>query len=150
MDALPVHDGYCLDRPELTPDGDTAIFTQTGSQKELRPLFFARRMEASVRFDAICCQGIMCDMKTLDAPVLDRLLDPVGRILTPEVARAVVRLRFDPKAQTHIKKLARKCNEGRLTDVERREYETYVYAIDFIAILQAKARNLLKGLKEAE
>jgi hypothetical protein len=105
---------------------------------------------ARVRFDAVCCQGIMTNVKTLDAPVLDRLLDPVGRILTPEVARGHVRLRFDPKAQTHIKKLARKCNKGKLTEVEQREYEAYVYAIDFIAILQAKARNLLKGLREAE
>jgi hypothetical protein len=92
----------------------------------------------------------MTTMKTLDPPILDRLLDPVGRILTPEVARDLVRLRFDHKAQTHIRKLARKCNEGKLTDAERRDYETYVHAIDFIAILQAKARNVLKRLKEAE
>jgi hypothetical protein len=88
-------------------------------------------------------------MKTLDAPVLDRLLDPIGRILTPEVARDLVKLRFDQKAQTRIDKLARKCNEGTLTDVERREYETYVHVIDFIAILQAKARILLKRSKDA-
>jgi hypothetical protein len=43
-------------------------------------------------------------------------------------------------AQARIDKLARKCNEGKLTDAERSEYETYVYVIDFIAILQAKAR----------
>ena len=101
-------------------------------------------------FDAVCHQVIMSTMNTLDAPVLDRLLDPVGRILTPEVARDLVDLRFDQKAQTHIRKLARKCNDGKLTDAERREYETYVYAIDFIGILQAKARNLLKRLKETE
>ena len=83
-------------------------------------------------------------MKTLDAPVLDRLLDPVGRILTPDVARDLVKLRFDPKAQARIDKLARRCNDGKLTDAERSEYETYVYVIDFIAILQAKARALLK------
>jgi hypothetical protein len=83
-------------------------------------------------------------MKTLDAPVLDRLLDPLGRILTPEVAQRLVRLRFDQKAQARIDRLARKCNEGKLTEAERGEYETYVYTIDFIAILQAKARALLK------
>jgi hypothetical protein len=83
-------------------------------------------------------------MKTLDAPVLNRLLDPLGRILTPEVARKLIRLRFDRAAQARIDKLARKCNEGELTELERREYETCVYAIDFIAILQAKARALLK------
>lgn len=88
-------------------------------------------------------------MKTLDAPVLDRLLDPVGRILTPDVAKKLVKLRLDAKAQARIDKLARKCNEGELTDDERREYETYVHAIDFIAILQAKARALLKRSADA-
>ncbi|HBI44571.1 MAG TPA: hypothetical protein DDY78_17240 [Planctomycetales bacterium] len=88
-------------------------------------------------------------MKTLDEPVLGRLIDPLARILTPEVARKLVRLRFDAKAQTHIDKLARKCNEGELSDDERREYETYVHAVDFIAILQAKARALLKHSAEA-
>src|SRR5262249_4899610 len=82
-------------------------------------------------------------MKTLDAPVLDRLLDPLGRILTPDVARKLVHYRFDAKAQARIDRLARKCNEGELSAPERREYETYVQTIDFIAILQAKARALL-------
>jgi hypothetical protein len=88
-------------------------------------------------------------MKMLDAPVLDRLLDPLGRILTPEVARKLVKLRFDARAQARLDKLARKCNGGDLSDAERREYETYVHALDFIAILQAKARALLKRAAEA-
>jgi len=84
-------------------------------------------------------------MKTLDQPVLDRLLDSLGRIiLTPETARKLVKLRFDAEAQARIDRLADKCNEGELTDEERREYEAYVHIIDFIAILQAKARILLK------
>jgi hypothetical protein len=87
-------------------------------------------------------------MKTLDAPVLDRLLDPLGDILTPEVARKLVSYRFDATARTRIDKLARKCNEGRLTVKERREYEIYVQTIDFIAILQAKARDLLRRSTE--
>jgi hypothetical protein len=60
------------------------------------------------------------------------------------VARKRVNYRFDAKAQAQIDKLARKCNEGDLPDEEYRTYETYVQAIDFIAILQAKARALLK------
>ena len=88
-------------------------------------------------------------MKTLDAPVLDRLLDPLGRILTPEVARKLVNYRFDAKAQARIDQLARKCNDGELSEEERREYETYVQTIDFIAILQAKARALLKRSSDA-
>jgi hypothetical protein len=83
-------------------------------------------------------------MNTPDTAVLDRLLDPLGRMLTPETARSLVNLRFDPTAQARIDKLARRCNEGRLSQKELREYETYVHAIDFIAILQAKARARLK------
>ena len=77
------------------------------------------------------------------------MLDPLGRILTPEVARKLVKYRFDAKAQARIGKLARKCNEGELSVEERREYETYIHTIDFIAILQAKARALLKRSAEA-
>lgn len=79
-------------------------------------------------------------MKTLDTS----LLDPVGDILTPEVARKLVGLRFDRKVRAEIDRLARKCDAGELSDHERRAYETYVDAIDFIAILQAKARALLR------
>ncbi len=83
-------------------------------------------------------------MKTLDAPILDQLLDPLGQILTPEVARRLVNLRYDARTQARIDRLARKCNEGKLSESERREYEACVNVIDFIAILQAKARGLLE------
>ena len=83
-------------------------------------------------------------MKARDTSILDRLLDPLARLLTSEAAERLVHFRFDRKTQAHIDKLARKCNEGTLTEEERSDYETYVHAIDFIAILQAKARALLK------
>jgi len=76
--------------------------------------------------------------------VLDRLLEPVTRCLTAESARALVELRADETAQARIAELAEKCNEGRLTMEERREYETYVHVGNLIAILQAKARVLLR------
>jgi hypothetical protein len=88
-------------------------------------------------------------MSTLDAPLLDRLLDPFAEILTPDVARRLVAYRFDANAQAEIDQLARKCNEGKLSDQERRAYETYVNTIDFIAILQAKARASLRRTANA-
>jgi len=75
---------------------------------------------------------------------LGRLLEPVGRCLTPEVATALVNLRADPAVQTRIDELADKCTEGALSAVEQSEYETYMHAIDFIAVLQAQARSLLE------
>ena len=75
--------------------------------------------------------------------LLDRLLKPVSRCLTLEAARQLVALRADPAVQTRIDTLADKSTEGRLSDAERDEYETCVRTIDFIAVLQAKARKLL-------
>ncbi len=82
------------------------------------------------------------------SPVLDRLLDPVGRCLTPEVARALVALRLDPATQAHLDELADKSTEGRLSEAERAEYQAYVSALDPIAILQSKARRLLASTRE--
>lgn len=75
---------------------------------------------------------------------LDRLVEPVARTLTPEVARANLELRADPELQSRMDDLAEKCNEGRLTPDEKDEYETNIRFGIFLAILQAKARRLLK------
>lgn len=75
--------------------------------------------------------------------VLDRLLSPVGRCLTPEVARRLVALRADAEVQSRIDDLADRANEGELTDEERAEYEGYVRTIAFISRLQAQARRFL-------
>jgi hypothetical protein len=83
-------------------------------------------------------------MKTGNPPMLDRMLDSFGRILTPDAAERLVRFRFDRKTRARIDRLARKCNEGTLTEAERSDYESAVHAIDFIALLQAKARSLVR------
>jgi len=75
---------------------------------------------------------------------LDRLVDPVVRTFTPEVARALIRLRADPELRSRMGLLAEKCNEGKLTADEREEYETSIRFANYLAILQAKARRLLK------
>lgn len=100
-------------------------------------------------FPSLACIWYIEAMKIPGAPILDRILDPVGRILTPEVARSLVKLRVDATTQARIDKLARKCNEGKLSDEERSEYETCVAAIDFVATLQSKARILLRHSPDA-
>ena len=74
---------------------------------------------------------------------LDRLLDPVGRALSPDVARRLVSLRADAEAQARMDDLAVRANDGQLTDEESLEYESLVSATNLIAILQAKARTAL-------
>jgi len=76
--------------------------------------------------------------------VLDRFLDPVASLLTPEVAERLVKFQADAVTQARLDELAEKANEGCLSDEERREYEKYVSAIDFVTVLQAKARTALE------
>ena len=73
--------------------------------------------------------------------VLHELLDPVSECLTPEVAKELVRLRASPKTQARLEELANKSQRGEISAEERAEYETYVSAGTFIAILQSKARK---------
>jgi hypothetical protein len=82
--------------------------------------------------------------------VLDRLFDPIAQCLTPEVARALVNVRAQPDVQARIDELAEKCNDGELTPLEHAEYRDIVEAIDFISLLQAKARARLVRVANAE
>jgi len=75
---------------------------------------------------------------------LDRLLEPFAGCLSPDVAAKLADLRADDAMQDRIDYLADRSNEGLLTNEEREEYAGYLHAIDVIAVLQAKARALLR------
>jgi hypothetical protein len=79
------------------------------------------------------------------ATLLDRIFDPLRNVLTPESAQRIIAWRADDETELRLDLLGDKCNEGTLTVAEREEYEAYVRAIDFIGILQAKARAVLQG-----
>jgi hypothetical protein len=78
-----------------------------------------------------------------DRSAFDRATDPIFSLLTREQARAIVEFRGDEWLAQRAEQLARKCNEGELTDDERSEYEASARANNFIAVVQAKARRLL-------
>jgi len=80
---------------------------------------------------------------THTAPVLDRLVDPLGECLTPETARRILRLKADRKLQARVDYLAGRSTEGKLTPKERAEYGNYVSYGTFVAILKSKSRQLL-------
>ena len=86
-------------------------------------------------------------MKTLQPPVLERILDPVSKCLTPDVARAIADYRLDRKSQALLDSLAEKSTAGKLSEEERRHYESFVSALDFVATLQSKARRMLNAKK---
>ena len=73
----------------------------------------------------------------------DRGVRPVLQIVLPDRAEAVLEFRAAPELQARIEELAGKSTEGQLTEAERAEYEGYVRANKFVAILQRQARHLL-------
>jgi hypothetical protein len=82
---------------------------------------------------------------TQEPSILARLLKPLEKYITPELAQRIAELRATPEAQARLDELADKCNEGELTPEETAEYDSYVDAIDLIAVLQAQARDILKA-----
>ena len=81
--------------------------------------------------------------KLANENMLERILEPVSASLNEEAARKLINIKPDNKVQARVSELANKCNEGELTPEERAEYEIYVLAGEFVAILKAKARLLL-------
>lgn len=78
------------------------------------------------------------------ANLLDKIFEPFGEVMTPETAARFVEMRADDDVQRRIDELADKCTEGELTDDEQQEYDAYIQAIDFISIMQSKARQVLQ------
>ena len=80
---------------------------------------------------------------TPEMAAFERGVRPVLQIVLPEKAEAVLNFRPDPELQARIEQLAGKSTEGQLTEAERAEYEGYVRANKFVAVLRRHARELV-------
>lgn len=82
---------------------------------------------------------------TFDTLAFDRGTDPILRLLTPDQIRAVAAFRGDDALRRRTDELAARNSDGELTEAERSEYEGYVRANQFVAVLQARARRMLSA-----
>jgi hypothetical protein len=83
-------------------------------------------------------------MTVLDSASLHKFLLHFTDTLTPELAEHFVKLPSDPEFQQRLDELGSLANEGTLSDEERREYETYIEAMDVIALLRVKVLSRTK------
>ena len=81
---------------------------------------------------------------TINATAFNRGIDPILEFFSVDQARKIVQYQGDAELQKRIEELGELSNEGKLTPEDQAEYEGYVQANKFVAILQAKARKLLK------
>ena len=78
-----------------------------------------------------------------DTVVLEKLLRPMSRTLTTELARALVNLTADEETQARYDTLAEKRTEGRLTPAELEELESFVRVNTLLGVLKAEAQAVL-------
>jgi hypothetical protein len=77
------------------------------------------------------------------AATLDGLLESFSRCIGADSSRRLAEFHISAETQARVDELAEKANEGALTDVERGEYEAFINAADFIAVLRLKALRRL-------
>lgn len=78
-------------------------------------------------------------MATLDSDSLRRFLEQFTETLTPELAEHFANLPPNAEFRCLLDDLGHKANEGTLTHDERHAYETYVEAMDVLALLRINA-----------
>lgn len=74
---------------------------------------------------------------------MERLLRPLRRELTADMAGALLRLKADAKVQARYEMLATRNTEGSLTPRQRAELESLVRANSLLAVLKAEAQAFL-------
>lgn len=79
---------------------------------------------------------------TLGAMAFDRGVGPLLRLVLLDKADAVLSFRPEAAIIERIEELAAKSTEGELSDEDRAEYEGYMRANNFTAVLRLHARRL--------
>ena len=74
---------------------------------------------------------------------MERLLRPLRRELTADMAGALLRLKADANVQARYEMLATRNTEGSLTPRQRAELESLVRANSLLAVLKAEAQAFL-------
>jgi hypothetical protein len=80
-----------------------------------------------------------------EATSLEKLMRPLAREMSWDLARALVNLQADPETQARYEELAEKRTQGSLTSTEAAELESLVRANTMLGVLKAEARLCLAG-----
>lgn len=79
---------------------------------------------------------------------LDKLFDSVGECLTVDTASKLTSLSLPDSLQTQLDDWADRNSLGQLAGEEREQYEAMLRALNFIAVLQAKARRIVAASQQ--
>jgi hypothetical protein len=80
---------------------------------------------------------------TSSTQLLEGLADSVATCLDAASLRAIANLELEPRTRQRLDELADKDNEGRITQKERVEYQTFIGAKEFLGLVELRARARL-------
>jgi len=81
---------------------------------------------------------------SIEAAILQRVIEPKKAGLSPEAARFLLSLDFPESDHARMAELSSKASDGTLSHIEEEELDGYLHISDLLALLQSKARVSLK------
>jgi hypothetical protein len=84
-----------------------------------------------------------------EADILNEVISPARRDLSPDAARSILALQFGRSATARIRSLLRANNRGSITPEQRIELERYLRVGQLLDLLHAKARLVTDSRKAA-
>ena len=79
-----------------------------------------------------------------EAAILARIIQADERQLTPEAARYLLSMKLPPADEARVNELSAKARAGSLTEAEALELDSYLHIGSLLAVMQSRARRLLK------
>src|SRR5271165_505577 len=79
-----------------------------------------------------------------EAAILARIIQTDERDLTPDAARYLLSMKLPSGDEDRVNELSAKARAGSLTEAETQELDSYLHIGSLLAVMQSKARRLLK------
>lgn len=84
-----------------------------------------------------------------EAAILARIIESGPSAITPDVARYLLSMRLPSADEERVDELSAKAREGSLSDSEMQELDSYLHIGRLLAVMQSRARRLLKDSDHA-
>jgi len=79
-----------------------------------------------------------------EAAILARIIQSDERPLTPQAAQYLLSMKLPSGDEDRVNELSAKARAGSLTEAETQELDSYLHIGSLLAVMQSKARRLLK------
>ena len=80
-----------------------------------------------------------------EAAILARVIESDATVITPDVARYLLSMQLPRADEDRVNELSAKARAGSLSENETQELDSYLHIGRLLAVMQSRARRLLKN-----